>query len=133
MIEAALFYLDWLVPDDKWPYLVTNPSTSPENKFVTDAGVPCAVTKASTLDLLLIRELFTYCIAASEILNQDAELRMELLDTLSKLYPPQWREGSVRGLRVRSGFTVNMSWNNGKLSEASIFMNLAFQCVRMYF
>lgn len=93
MKEAAIFYLDWLVPDDKSPYLVTNPSTSPENKFVTEAGDPCAVTKASTLDLLLIRELFTYCIAASEILNQDVELRMELFEALSKLYPLQIGRG----------------------------------------
>ncbi|AIQ34901.1 hypothetical protein R50345_09950 [Paenibacillus sp. FSL R5-0345] len=93
MREAALFYLDWLVPDNKSPFLVTNPSTSPENKFVTKAGDPCAVTKASTLDLLLIRELFTHCIAASEILNQDAKLRVELFDALSKLYPLQIGSG----------------------------------------
>ena len=109
MKEAALFYLDWLVPDDTSSFLITNPSTSPENKFVTDAGDPCAVTKASTMDLLLIRELFTHCIAASEVLDQDCEMRIELLDTLSKLYPLQIGSGG----RLQEWYEDYEEWESG--------------------
>lgn len=54
--------------------------------------------------------------AIGELLLQSHDDEIHLLPAL----PPQWREGSVRGLRARSGFTVNMSWSDGKLSEVSI-------------
>ena len=89
MTEAARFYLDWLVIDPETGYLVTNPSTSPENKFLTPEGEPCAISKASTMDMMLIRELFANCLAAMQVLNYDYELGMELQSALSKMQPLQ--------------------------------------------
>ena len=61
MREAALFLLDYLVegPDGR---LVTCPSTSPENSFLTSDGTEAAVSAASTLDIWLTRDLFRHCI-----------------------------------------------------------------------
>ncbi len=86
--EAAMFLLDYLVkgPDGK---LVTCPSTSPENSFRAPDGTEAAVSAASTMDIWLTRDLFRHCIAASESLGTDEELREELARSLDQLYEPR--------------------------------------------
>jgi len=86
MKEAALFCLDWLVEDEDG-YLVTNPSTSPENRFIAEDGSPSSVSKASTMDMTIIRELFERCIEASALLGLDAELRRAWREALERLPP----------------------------------------------
>lgn len=88
MKGAAQFCLDWLYEDEAG-YLITGPSTSPENKFTTPDGQHAAVSAAATMDMWLIRDLFTNCIAASQILDVDADFRTQLDSALKRLYPPQ--------------------------------------------
>lgn len=88
MKEAALFCLDWLIPDENGK-LITNPSTSPEHKFRTEDGALAAVSAASTMDLSLIWDLFTNCIEASEALGSDEAFREELIAARSRLFPLQ--------------------------------------------
>src|SRR5690606_29720052 len=68
-------------------YLVTAPSTSPEHKFRLDDGRLAAVTKAATMDLALISELFAIVIEASRLLGVDEELRGELESARRRLHP----------------------------------------------
>ncbi|NOU82738.1 hypothetical protein GC101_28140 [Paenibacillus sp. LMG 31459] len=63
--------LDWLVEDDEG-FLVTSPSTSPQHRFRTDNGLH-EVTKPSTMDLILILELFDNCSKAAERLDVDQD------------------------------------------------------------
>jgi alpha-L-fucosidase 2 len=86
---ASEFALDLLVSDGKG-HLVTSPSTSPENHFVDPAtGLRVAVSRGSTMDMALIRQLFQNTIAGSEILGVDADFRAKLQSTLLKLLPFQ--------------------------------------------
>lgn len=86
--EASLFCLDWLVEDGRG-FLVTSPSTSPEHRYVTEDGSVRALAEAATMDMLLISELLAHCIAASEILDTDEELRRQWKETIGKLPPPR--------------------------------------------
>ena len=87
MKGAAKFCLDWLLEYDG--YLVTAPSTSPENKFTTADGQHAAVSAASTMDIALIRDLFTNCIEAATILGIEPDFCLELERALALLYPYQ--------------------------------------------
>ncbi|ASA25790.1 glycoside hydrolase family 95 protein [Paenibacillus donghaensis] len=86
MKEAALFCLDYLVEDGAG-HLVSVPSTSPENTFIAPDGQRAAVSMSSTMDISLMRELFTNCIEAARILGTDAEFRQSLQDALKRLLP----------------------------------------------
>jgi alpha-L-fucosidase 2 len=88
MKNAALFYLDWLIEDEQG-CLVTSPSTSPEHRFRLEDGRSMALSRAATMDMSLIRELFTHCCEAAELLDADDSLRQELEAALVKLLPLQ--------------------------------------------
>ncbi len=84
---ASEFFLDYLITDPATGYLVTCPSTSPENNFITADGKIAAITMGSTMDNELIRNLFNHCIAATKILNKDNTLRNQLMSAYKKLPP----------------------------------------------
>jgi alpha-L-fucosidase 2 len=88
MKGAAEFLLDFMVEDGNG-HLVTNPSTSPENRFISSDGRKAAVAMASTNDMALAWDLFTNCIEASETLGMDRAFREQLLQARDKLYPPR--------------------------------------------
>jgi alpha-L-fucosidase 2 len=88
MRGAAEFCLDWLV-EDAHGYLVTSPSTSPENKFTTPDGQTAAVSMASTSDMAIVWDLFTNCIEAATILQTDPAFREQLVAARARLYPPR--------------------------------------------
>ncbi len=86
MKGAAEFYADWLVEAENGE-LVTPISTSPENAFIDPQGKPAATASGSTMDLAIIRELFTRTIEAAELLGRDPALLHELRGKLAKLAP----------------------------------------------
>ncbi|WP_321426383.1 glycoside hydrolase family 95 protein [uncultured Bacteroides sp.] len=85
MKGAADFCKDWLIEKDG--YLITAPSTSPENVFIDDNGNKGVVTIASTMDMEIIWDLYNNLIQASEILNDDATIRAEWKSIRNRLYP----------------------------------------------
>lgn len=86
MKGAAQFLLKWLITDPKTGYLVTNPSTSPENT-IKIAGKEYELSMATTMDMSIIRELFTALVKTTNTLGIDAGFRRELEAALAKLYP----------------------------------------------
>ncbi|MBM7572446.1 glycosyl hydrolase family 95 catalytic domain-containing protein [Aquibacillus albus] len=87
MKDAARFCLDWLEEDEDG-YFITNPSTSPEHKFIHNE-VKASVSKSSTMDLALIWDLFTNCMEASEVLQIDQSFCEQLSEVRDSLYPMQ--------------------------------------------
>jgi len=85
MKGAAQFFLDTLVEEPKHKWLVTCPSLSPENQHPFKASV-CA---GPTMDMQIIRDLFSNCIAASETLATDAGFREKVRKTRERLAPNQ--------------------------------------------
>lgn len=67
MLEAALFYLDFLVEKDG--VLMMCPSVSPENTYRLPNGQKGAVSYGVTMDNQILRDLFSQCIKAGEILE----------------------------------------------------------------
>ena len=84
---AAEFFSDMLVKDPRSGYLVTAPTTSPENAYFTADGAIVNVCAGSTMDNQIVRELFTNTIAAAELLGKDNDLIQELMGKRDKLAP----------------------------------------------
>lgn len=94
MKGAVEFMLSWLQKDSSG-YLATNPSSSPENRFYyTDKSgkrIEGEISKATTMDLAIIRDLFSNFLQASSIIGENEHCE-EVKTALANLYPNQ--EGS---------------------------------------
>jgi alpha-L-fucosidase 2 len=98
---SVQFFTNFLVqhPNGKW--LVTNPSTSPENfpaspgngpyfDEVTGSMLPgTTICAGSTIDMQILTDLFGYYNDASNALKIDKEFAAKVLAARSRLVPPQ--------------------------------------------
>ena len=95
------FFLDFLVEHPGYGWLVTNPSTSPENfpgrpgndpffDEVTGWKSPgTTICAGSSIDMQILNDLFGYLAEASRILDIDHEFRDRVLSAREKLAPLQ--------------------------------------------
>ncbi len=79
MKEASAFFLDFLVPHPRYGWLVTTPSHSPEQG---------PTTVGPTMDIQLIRALWTRTARAADTLGVDREFAAQLRTKLAQLPPP---------------------------------------------
>jgi alpha-L-fucosidase 2 len=80
--DAAMFFVDYLIEDprnDKG-WLISGPSNSPENG---------GLVMGPTMNHQIIRNLFSNCIDASEILGVDVEFRDQLKKLRARIAPNQ--------------------------------------------
>ncbi len=101
MKGSAEFFLDYLVADSKRGWLVTNPSTSPENFPLAPGNDPffdevtgsmspgTTLVAGSTIDMQILGDLFAGVAEAAAVLGVDEDFRSKLLDARSRLAPMQ--------------------------------------------
>ena len=82
---AAEFCLDWLIEKDG--YLMTSPSTSPENEYLTPDRYRGYTVYGGSADIAMIRECLTDALAAAQLLKTDKKLCDEITRTLPRLLP----------------------------------------------
>ncbi len=94
MKGAAQFFLDTLVEHPQHYWLVTSPSSSPENNYTIDGNRATwrdntTICAGASLDMQLIRDLFDSCAESARILGIDKEFRGLLRQTRRRLAPIQ--------------------------------------------
>ncbi len=90
---ASQFFLDTLVEEPTHGWLVTCPSLSPENGHKYGVSI-CA---GPTMDMQILRDLFTSCIHASMILGVDEAFRGKVETARGRLAPNQiGKEGQLQ-------------------------------------
>lgn len=83
---AAEFCLEWLV-EDADGNLITSPSTSPENCFISPDGNAIATSAGAFADLAIIRECLDNTRNAAIALDEDSKLISEIDAALAGLAP----------------------------------------------
>ncbi len=102
LLEGSVqFFMDFLVthPNGKW--LVTNPSTSPENFPDGGGNKPyfdevtagyregTTICAGSSIDMQILYDLFGYYLKASDVLKMNSALIQKTKEARQKLVPPQ--------------------------------------------
>ncbi|MEN0052561.1 MAG: glycoside hydrolase family 95 protein [Mucilaginibacter sp.] len=85
---SAQFYSSILIKDPKSGWMVTAPSSSPENSFYLPDGTHASICLGATIDNQIMRELFTNVVTASETLGIDQAFRDTLKLRLKQIPPP---------------------------------------------
>ncbi|MEA3366361.1 MAG: glycoside hydrolase N-terminal domain-containing protein, partial [Candidatus Hydrogenedentes bacterium] len=87
--DAALFYLDWLIEDPASGKLVSGPSTSPENSFITPDGKKVSLSMGCAMDQEIIWDTFSNCLEAAKVLNIEDDFTKRVADALERLAMPE--------------------------------------------
>lgn len=87
---ASRFFLSTMIREPRHGWLVTAPTSSPENAFfMHNDPTPISVCMGPTMDNQLVRELYSNVIEAARILNTDSEYSKELEEAMAQLPPHQ--------------------------------------------
>lgn len=63
-----------------------------------------------------------------EMLVQSQTGVIELLPAL----PDVWKEGEIKGLKTRGGFTIDIKWENNELTNAVVYSQQTRKCRVLY-
>ena len=109
MEGSVQFFMDFLVPHPNGKWLVTNPSTSPENFPDGGGNKPyfdevtagfregTTICAGSAIDMEILYDLFGYYIEAAKVLGKDDSFIQQVKIAREKLVPPQiGKDGSLQ-------------------------------------
>ncbi len=82
--DAALFFLDYMIEDEN-AQLITGPSLSPENSYITADGRRGALCMVPAMDIQIVKTLFNCCIKAAKVPHTDNDFSDELKAAMKKL------------------------------------------------
>ncbi|TDZ28920.1 Alpha-L-fucosidase 2 [Colletotrichum spinosum] len=87
ILEGCIeFLLDFLIPSACGRYLVTNPSLSPENTFLSESGKVGILCEGSAIDMTIVRIAFEKFLWSTNIREQrDHPLRSKVDEAMRKL------------------------------------------------
>lgn len=85
---AAEFWMSQLVEGEDGK-LITSPSSSPENQFVTDKGVRGEICEGATMEKSIVWDLLTNTAQAAAVLGIDSGFREKVETTRNRIRPPQ--------------------------------------------
>lgn len=88
MKEASEFFVDFLIENQNGQ-LVTCPSVSPENTYMTESGQKGSLCIGPSMDSQIIYKLFSAVIKASEILGIDSDFANKLKSMRERLPKPE--------------------------------------------
>ncbi|RSH85781.1 hypothetical protein EHS25_003922 [Saitozyma podzolica] len=83
---ASKFFLSTMLRDPVSGYMVTNPSSSPENVHGI-GGSRSTLCPGPTMDMQILRDLFAHTVEAAELLDEDELLRKDLGALRDQLRP----------------------------------------------
>ncbi len=92
MKEAAQFFLDAMIEEPEHGWLVTAPTTSPENEFYLDDSTTASVCMGSTMDVQIVSELYDAVCQSAGILGVDESFADSLQNAKLKFPPMQVSE-----------------------------------------
>ena len=87
MKEAAQFFLDAMIEEPEHGWLVTAPTTSPENAFWLNDSTAVSVCMGSTMDVQIVSELYDAVCQSASILGVDASV-VDSLKSAKSHFPP---------------------------------------------
>jgi alpha-L-fucosidase 2 len=110
LIEGSVqFFMDFLTPHPNGKWLVTNPSTSPENFPDGGGNKPyfdevtagfregTTICAGSSIDMQILYDLFGYFIEASDVLGKNNGFIQKVKNARAQLVPPQiGKDGSLQ-------------------------------------
>lgn len=94
------FFMDFLIEHPNGSWLITSPSNSPENPpegpgyeyfydEVTGMYYFTTIVAGATMDMQILKDLFSYYTAASRVLDRDKDYALEVANARERLVPSQ--------------------------------------------
>lgn len=87
MSEAARFFLDAMIEEPEHGWMVTAPTTSPENAFFLNDSTQVSVCMGSTMDVQIVGELYDAVCKSATLLGRD-EAFCDSLQRAKSKFPP---------------------------------------------